>query len=542
GDNLEVLRKYIPPESIDLCYIDPPFNSKRNYNQIYNNIGTEDKAQAQAFTDTWTWDDVAVAAYNDIVSGTNPVYTKKCVELIRGLFVILEAGSLMAYLVSMTQRIAEIYRVLKPTGSFYLHCDPTASHYLKLVLDAIFCMGGGEYKNEIVWRRHYSHNDGNKFGCIHDVILYYTKSNSYLFNRQFLAYDTTYITKNYNLTDPATGKKYRSVSMNAAGQGEAKYFGDKLLHPPKGTHWRWNQDRINEAIKNNIIYFTKTGVPRYKQFLEDMQGVPVQDVWTDFYGLSSHDKERLGYSTQKPEALLERIIKASSNEGDTVLDAYCGCGTTIAVAQRLNRNWIGVDITYQSISVILKRLTETFGNELLNNITLSGIPKDKEAAKALALKKDDRVRKEFEKWAVLTYSNNKAMINEKKGADGGIDGTAYILTGSVNRANEHKDVIFSVKSGKVGVDMIRAFDSVINTNPNTAMGIFITLEEPTKPMLQLAKSAGIFTNPLTGQQYPKLAIVTIDAIIKGERLELPQAVQVLKEAGKQKDKGKELGF
>ena len=356
GDNLETIRKYIKDESVDLCYIDPPFNSKRNYNQIYNNIGTEDKAQAQAFVDTWTWDRNAELGLMEILANEKGLLSRQTVKLIMGLQEVLGKGTLLAYVISMTLRIAEIHRVLKPTGSFYLHCDPTASHYLKLVLDGIFCGNGGDYKNEIIWRRHYSHNDGNKFGSVHDVIFYYTKSKEYTYNRQMLPYDDDYIKKNYASINEKTGKRFRSVSMNAQGQGEAKYFGDMLLTPPAGTHWRWSQERIEEAMEADIIYFTKNGVPRYKQFLEDIEGLTIQDTWTDFYSLSSHDKERLGYPTQKPEALLERIIKASSKEGDVVFDAYCGCGTTVAVAEKLKRNWIGIDDSMIAHKCITERL------------------------------------------------------------------------------------------------------------------------------------------------------------------------------------------
>ena len=467
GDNLEILKKYIKDESIDLCYIDPPFNSKRNYNQIYNNIGGEDKAQAQAFMDTWTWDEYAINGYNEITnSGT---YTKQCVELIIGLRKVLGDGALLAYLIQMTQRISEIYRVLKQSGSFYLHCDPTASHYLKLVLDAVFCAQKGEFQNEIIW--HYRRWTGKaaKFQELHDVIFFYTKSNKYTFNVQYTPYT------------------------------------EKSLKRKQNYHTR---------IKGDDGYVTHI----------DEKGVRDNDVW-QIQLLNSQSKERLGYPTQKPEELLEKIIQASTNEGDLVLDAYCGCGTTVAVAQKLGRKWIGIDITYQSISVILKRLKEHFNQDVIDKTELNGVPHDMASAIALAHKVDDRVRKEFEKWAVLTYSDNKAIINEKKGADSGIDGIAFMLVG----LEEHKQVLFSVKSGHIGVPMIRDFCHVVDRD-KAAMGIFITLEEPTKPMILEAKNMGTYTNPLTHQEYPKIEIVTIKELLNDKRLNLPQAVEVLKEA------------
>jgi site-specific DNA-methyltransferase (adenine-specific) len=359
GDNLDVLRRYIKDESVDLCYIDPPFNSKRNYNQIYNNVGKEDSAQAQAFIDTWTWDDIATQGLAEIKSNYNGVFTEQSIDLITGLEKVLKKGALLAYLVSMTLRIAEIHRVLKPTGSFYFHCDPTASHYLKLVLDAIFCAKGGQYLNEIIWCYRGGGSSKTDFGKRHDVIFRYSKGKDYKFNSD----------------------KIR-IPYQAEGIGRKD---DAMWGKHKGT------DKV------------------YKP--HPLGKVP-EDWWT-INVLNSNDPERLGYPTQKPEQLLERIIEASSNDGDIILDAYCGCGTTVAVANRLNRQWIGIDITYQSISLILKRLTE-HDKSLLDNIEINGVPKDSDSAIALANKSDDRTRKEFEKWIVLTYSNNYAMINEKE--------------------------------------------------------------------------------------------------------------------------------
>lgn len=520
GDNLNILRKYIKDDSIDLCYIDPPFNSKRNYNQIYNNIGQEDKAQAQAFIDTWTWDDEANLGLKEIKENTTNKFTSASIDLIIGLEKVLKQGSLLSYLIHMTRRISEIYRILKPSGSFYLHCDPSASHYLKIVLDSIFCAQNGDFKNEIVWRRHYSHNDGNKFGCIHDIILYYVKSSNYTYNRQSIPYDDEYIKKNYASIDPATGKRFRSVSLNAAGQGTGKNFGELFLTPPSGTHWRWSQERIDAGLASGIIFFTKAGVPRYKQFLDNMDGVPVQDTWTDFYSLSSHDSERLGYPTQKPEMLLERILKTSTNESDIILDAYCGCGTTVAVSQRLNRNWIGIDITYQSISLILKRLEDSFGKNIAEKTILNGVPNDMESAIALAHKKDDKTRKEFEKWAVLTYSNNRAIINEKKGGDGGIDGIAYMVDFDVKGDVESKKVLFSVKSDKkYSPAYIRDLNGTIERE-KAALGFLITLYSADN-LVKESKQYGLYYNKYLQRNFPKIQVICVEELLNGSKMPIP---------------------
>lgn len=472
GDNLEVLRKYIKDETVDLCYIDPPFNSKRNYNQIYNNIGTEDKAQAQAFIDTWTWDDHANQALLQIQENYLGHFTTKSIDLITGLIKVLGKDSLLAYLVSMTLRIAEIHRVLKPTGSFYLHCDPNTSHYLKLVLDSIYCSQGGDYVNEISWCYGSGGASRTHFSKKHDVIFLYRKS----------------------------AKKFT--------------FNVDVVREPYSS-----PEKVEHKIINGKQYKRKHELGR----------IPFD--WWQIPILTNTAKERLGYPTQKPETLLERIILASSNENDLVLDAYCGCGTTIAVAQRLKRKWIGIDITYQSISLILKRLEDTFGKEILDLIELNGVPKDLESAQALANKKDDRTRKEFEKWAVLTYSNNRAIINQKKGADKGIDGTAYFQ----GENQEPEKIILQVKSGKVGTKDLRDLQGTLILE-NAVIGILITLQTPTKEMIKVAKSAGVYQNKFMSKPWDKLQIVTIQEILEEQkRLDIRLGFEVLKSAEKQQE-------
>ncbi len=345
-DNLYVLAG-MNSELVDLIYLDPPFNSKRTYSAP---VGS--KAAGSSFKDMWTWKDVD-EYYLDTLAVDYPTLAKYIANV-----GVIHSKPMMAYLTYMTQRFVEMHRVLKETGSLYLHCDSTASHYLKHLLDGVF--GKNNFRNEIIWRRHYSHNDGKKFGCIHDTILYYTKSPQYTYNRQHLKYDDDYVKQHYNLTDES-GRPFRSVSMNGAGQGEAKYFGKKLLSPPTGRHWIWTQERINQALEEGKIFFTSKGVPRYKQYLEEMRGVPVQDTWTDFYSLSSHDKERTGYPTQKPLALLRRIIETSSNIDDIVLDPFCGCATTCVAAQQLDRKWIGIDIEKNATQILIQRLSDDAG-------------------------------------------------------------------------------------------------------------------------------------------------------------------------------------
>lgn len=535
GDNLDVLRRKIADESVDLCYIDPPFNSKRNYFQIYNNQGGEDRAQAQAFVDTWNWGDEAVEGLTyildiDRLHGGNVgsvKWTEQTVALIRGLEQVIGRGSLLAYLVHMTLRIVEIHRVLKPTGSFYLHCDPTASHYLKLVLDAVFCGQGGDFKNEISWKRSATRSSISKsLRKHHDVIFFYTKSTDYLYNLQYDEHDATLL-KKYTGSD--IRGTFRLVPLMASGKvvngetGKPWRGFDPNTRGKAGMHWLTTHEKLERYVSDGLVDFPRkaSGVPQLRYYLDQNKGVPLSDFWDDVDVINSMGSEALGYPTQKPEALLERIIKASSNEGDTVLDAYCGCGTTVAVAQRLNRQWIGIDITYQSISLILKRLADKYPADwpaIEADILLDGVPRDLASAQALANRKDDKTRKEFEKWSVLTYSNNQARINEKKGADAGIDGIAYFL---IDKDTNGK-AIFQVKSGGAN----RATLATLNSDrqrEKAEFGFLITMDKPTKAMRDEIAAAGKYRHPMLNREDDRLQVITVAEILAGDRLNLPMA-------------------
>jgi site-specific DNA-methyltransferase (adenine-specific) len=373
-------------------------------------------------------------------------------------------------------------------GSFYLHCDPTASHYLKLILDAVFCGQGGDFLNEIIWSYKRYTAASNRFQRLHDVILYYSKSDKTIFNV---------------LRDEYGAK---------SGKADSHYKKDE-----NGKWFRWQKRKGQEPYK---IYLS--------------EGRRVGDVW-EIPIINASAKERLGYPTQKPEALLERIIKASSNIGDTVLDAYCGCGTTIAVAEPLGRNWIGIDITYHSISLILKRMADTFGDGIIREIAVDGIPQDMNAAKALATRQDDRVRKEFEKWAALTYTNNRAVINTKKGADKGIDAVVYFASGS----DTTERMIIQVKSGSANRATIATLHGDMERE-KAQMATLITYEEPTKPMIEEVAKAGLYYHALMGRNYDRIQIVTIQELIEeNKRIELPLSHESIKSA-KQKDKEEQM--
>jgi DNA modification methylase len=505
GDNLDIIRRYVNDETVDLCYIDPPFNSKRNYNQIYMNVGHEDTAQAQAFVDTWTWSGRSNNEIDELIENKIGLYTAQTIKLISGLEKVLTRGSMLSYLISMTLRIAEIHRVLKKTGSFYLHCDPTMSHYLKLVCDSIFCPPGGDFINEIIWCYKSRHFSKTHFGRKHDILFYYSKSDKYTFNWTSILRPLSPVTiKKFKLKDDIG--YYRLCGRGIKGSP---------IKSAKDIDPKWEITNPELVVRDYL-----------------KEGVPIEDYWY-IEILNQSAKERLGYPTQKPEELLEKIISASTDKGDVVLDAYCGCGTTIAVAQKLKRKWIGIDITYHSISLMMKRLEDSFNKTVMDNLELTGVPKDFESAEALANKDDDRVRKEFEKWAVLTYSNNRAVINEKKGKDFGIDGIAFI-SDRINNEIEQMPIIFSVKSDKHPKPSYVCDLIGVMQREKAVLGYFISLYPPTKDMIDEALKQGKYKNDLLGLEYSKVKIVTIQEILDGKQMRLPKSLtrEVLKSAPK----------
>ncbi len=578
GDNLAVLRRAdFKDDSVDLCYIDPPFNSKRTYNQIYNNVGREDVAQAQAFVDTWTWNPLVESHYDEIVGNAGGRFNERTIELIKGLKGVLKtSNSLLAYLIEMTVRIVELHRVLKPTGSFYLHCDPAGSHYLKLICDSIFLTNGGEYQNEIVWRRTGAHGKTLRFGPIHDTIFFYTKSNKWTWTNPKKPYMRGHVNQYFVKDEKGWRTNYYGNVLTGSGirGGESGKVWEGFDPTAKGRHWAIPGKLLEEVDENlndlsqhqKLSFLLERGFiriepgqawPMYEHYVSPKDGQSIPDIWayqpyTEGTVFGTEDgidvdvrwpqpNELLGYQTQKPEGLMRRIIQASSNEGDLVLDAFCGCGTTIAAAEQLKRRWIGIDITYQAIAVILRRLEKRYPDtfsKIFANIYLDGIPKDVESAIALANRRDDRVRKEFEKWAVLTYTNNRAVINEKKGADKGIDGIAYFVS---SRAKDTSKAVIQVKSGGVSRSDIATLNSD-RQREGAEIGVLITLEEPSKQMYTEAKSSGIYQSELMAAPVGKIRIVTVKAIIEEfERLDLPMSLEVLK-AARAVVEGNQLAF
>ena len=528
GDNLPILREYIPDESVDLVYLDPPFNSNRSYNVLFKDeSGKAAEAQITAFDDTWHWGHQAEELYAELVTEVNGDVG----QMIGALRGAIGENQMMAYLVMMAGRLVELHRVLKPTGSLYLHCDPTASHYLKIVLDTIF--GAQNFRNEVIWRRTTSHSDARRCGSVHDVRLFYSKSEEYVWNRVLQPLSTEYVDQYYRYKDE-DGRRFMSGDLTGAGDGPPRFFGEHgTIAPPQGRHWMYDQAGIDRVLKENRIFWTRNGVPRLKRYLDEAQGMPVTDIWDDIQPLRSWHQELLGYPTQKPLALLERIISASSNPDDLVLDPFCGCGTTIAAAQKLGRRWIGIDVTHLAINLQKYRLKDSHSLVAKKDYDVIGEPGDVGAARQLA--EDDRFQ--FQAWATSlvggrVQGGDGTAKSAKKGPDKGVDGIIPFLD---DKKNAYQ-VILQVKSGKVGSRDVRDLLGTLEREKAT-IGVLITLEPPTKDMITEAVSAG-FYKPTWWEACPRLQILTIEQLLHGAQVQMPPPHGAFKQAPKvQQDHG-----
>jgi site-specific DNA-methyltransferase (adenine-specific) len=529
GDNLAIMREYLPDESVDLVYLDPPFNSNRNYNVLFKDeSGREAEAQLEAFEDTWHWSEAAEETLYRLQTEEADEVSKA----ISALQDLIGKNQVMAYLVMMAARLVELHRVLKPTGSLYLHCDPTASHYLKIVMDAIF--GPTSFKNEVVWQRTSAHNDPARYGRVHDILLFYAKGRTHKWNQQYEAPDERYFTA-HDFERDEDGRLYRKRDLTAPGHGDRSgQYEWKGKRPPTGRMWSYTKENMERLEAEGRIVYTRTGMPRLKIYREDLRGVGLQDVWAhpDLW-LNSASKERLGYPTQKPLALMERIISTSSDPGDVVLDPFCGCGTAIAAAQKLGRKWIGIDITHLSIALMKYRLEAMFPGIQLE---VKGEPKDVESARQLA--HDDRYQ--FQWWA-LSLIRAKPLGAKgggktgKKGSDKGIDGVINFID---DRGAKPQRILVQVKSGKVKSGDIRDLRGTVERE-GAAMGVFITLEPSSRDMRTEAVSAGFYHSPGWGQDYPKIQILTIEELLHGAEVRMPPQYGTFKEAQRVRMQGPE---
>jgi DNA modification methylase len=509
GDNLDILRRYIPDASVDLVYLDPPFNSNRDYNVIFKDeSGRKSDAQIVAFDDTWHWGPGPEAHYAYLTNtGLNHGQVPSPVStIVAALRAGIGENQMTAYLVEMAVRLVELHRVLRPTGSLYLHCDPTASHYLKIILDAVFDVRN--FRNEVTWKRFSAKNDSKQYGRGHDVLLYYTKGPNRTWNVLYGPFEMDYVDENYRYVEPGTGRRYRRGDLTANKPGGDVDYEWHAMRPYKGRHWAYSAANLDQMLAEGRIEFRSTGMPVYKRYLDEQPGVPLQDLWTDIR-LHAGSNERLGYPTQKPIALLERIIAASSNPGDIVLDPFCGCGTALVAAEKLGRRWIGIDVTYLSIAVMKARLKDSFG---LSDVEVIGQPTEVEGARAMLVGTGLEGQYQFQWWALDLVGAQPQGDTKKKGADKGVDGIVN-FTGA---GGKMESVIVSVKSGHVGAAMIQQFKGAMETH-GAAMGVFITLEEPTGPMKQEAAIAGRYHSEVSGKDYPRLQILTIRELLEEHR-------------------------
>jgi len=537
GDNLKVLREHVEAESVDLVYLDPPFKSDQDYNVLFaEQNGTRSAAQIHAFQDTWRWDEAAAAAYQEVVEAGGRVSL-----VMQGFRQAIGENDMLAYLAMMAPRLVELHRVLRPTGSIYLHCDPTANHYLKLLMDAVF--GPANFLNEIIWKRTHAHGSSRRYGPLHDTILYCAKSGSYVWTNPRVRHDPDYIGKRFTHEDEQ-GRKFQPISLTGAGvrHGESGKPWQGIDPTHVGRHWALPkhvlrslgleegsvQKKLDALDAAGLIYWPEKegGTPRLKWYADRLEGAAIGDVWTDIPPISARSAERLGYPTQKPEPLLRRMIEASTREGDTVLDPFCGCGTTIAVAQQLNRRWLGIDITHLAISLIKHRLHHTFGEGIQEAYEVIGEPVDVHGARALA----DEDPYQFQYWALGLV--DARPVEQRKGPDKGIDGRIFFHD-SVE-SQETKQIVLSVKGGKLQVAHVRDLHGVVDRE-KAALGGLITMQEPTRAMRAEAASAGFYESPW-GSRHPRLQILTVQDLLSGKRIDMPASrdLRTFKKAPKAK--------
>lgn len=505
GDNLHVMA-VMPKYSVDLIYLDPPFKSDQTYNLIYSQYtGRPVPEQAEAFCDTWDMD-----VEKEKIAKTMPMLLRDSgvedyyVEFWRYWMQALRHTQphLLAYLIYMVERLCHMKVLLKPTGSIYLHCDPEASHYIKVMMDGIF--GHRNFRNEIVWKRTSAHSSAKRYGPVHDVVLYYTMSDKYTWNPLFTEYDERYVRERFREDEEGRSFKDSDATGSGVRHGETGKPWRGFDPTDKGRHWAYPPAELEEMHERGDIFWPKKagGWPRLKQYVEDLKGIPIQDVWTDVFPINSQSKERLGYPTQKPVGLLHRIIRASTNEGDVVFDPFCGCGTTIYAAHETGRRWMGCDVAILAVRLVEEQLEARYGLKKGEHYHESGIPNSVESAAALF--GEDPFQ--FEHWAVEYVGG----FPTKKTADKGVDGRIYFET-----RDELGVMVLSVKGGAVRPTDVRDLIGVLSTEQGSELAGFISLQEPSKAMRQAAAKAGDWE--YRGVSYPRVQFLTVREILEDKR-------------------------
>lgn len=516
GDNLDVLRRHIGDETVDLVYLDPPFNSNRDYNVLFKEQdGSRAAAQIKAFGDTWRWDRSAADAYAAVCEEGGDVSLA-----MQAFRTFLGTNDMLAYLSMMAPRLVEMRRVLKPTGSIYLHCDPTASHYLKMLLDAVF--GPANFLSELVWKRSSAHNSAKRWGPVHDTLLVYRKGSDHTWNPIYQPLPEATADAWYNNIEPGTGRRFNRADLTASGTrtGPSGTPWRGIDPTVKGRHWAIpgfvkdiveglsTQDALDALDTAGRLFWPKRagGMPMLKRYLDESKGIAAQDVITDIAPLNNVAAERLHYPTQKPEALLERIIEASSNIGDVVLDPFCGCGTAVAVAERLGRRWIGIDITALAVTTMKNRLEGAKYRVVGEPTTL---------ADAERLAAEDPYQ--FQYWALGLVGARPA--DEKKGADKGIDGRLFFH--DEGASGKTKQLVLSVKAGKLTATMVRDLRGVLERE-KAAGAVLISMQEPTQLMRAEAASAGFYDSPMWGDgRFPRMQLITVGELLAGGSIDYP---------------------
>ena len=509
GDNLEVLPDF-PSECVDLVYLDPPFNSNRSYNVLFRETaGAEAEAQIEAFEDTWQWTTATAEVFDEVASRGDDVG-----RLLQAFVSALGHNDMTAYLTMMAPRLIELRRVMKPTASIYLHCDPTASHYLKTLMDAVF--GVRNFRNEIIWKRTSAHSDARRYGRVHDVLLFFTNGRASNWNDVFQPYDEAYVEQYYRYEDE-DGRRWMSGDLSAAGLSGGGY--EYEWHGYTRV-WRVPEETMRRLDAESRVFYTRTGFPRLKRYLDESRGLRASDVWSDIEAVRSWHRERLPYPTQKPEALLERIIEASSNPGDLVLDPFCGCGTATVAAHRLGRQWVGIDITYLAVDLMQHRLRDTFPDDFGEGVPVDGEPADEAAALALA----ERGKFQFQFWAVARLGGTARSGTPRMGPDQGIDGVTTFPERDPNDPEsptlQHKQVIISVKGGGTGVRDVRDLRGVVERE-DAAIGVLVTARQPTRAMINEANAAGLYRSAWDDTTWPRIQLLTAGDIVRGTGIEMP---------------------
>jgi site-specific DNA-methyltransferase (adenine-specific) len=463
--------------------------------------GERAASQIKAFEDTWTWDYTAEWSYRQTVEAGGRVS-----KALQAFHTLLGPSNMLAYLAMMAPRLVELRRVLKPSGNIYLHCDPTASHYLKLLMDAVF--DPRNFRNEITWKRTTTHSDAKRWSPVADTILQYSKGENPTWVPQHAPHDEAYIATKYRYHD-ADGRCYRLHDMTSPNpRPNMMYEWKGFRSPPKG--WRFSKETMAKLDADNRIVYPddKAKRPQVKRYLDEMPGQVMGTVWTDISPINSQAAERLGYPTQKPEVLLERIICASSRPGDVVLDPFCGCGTATVAAQKLGRTWIGIDITHLAITLVKTRLKDSFGLVADKDYKVVGEPVSVPDAQALAATDPWQ----FQWWALGLVGARPA--EQKKGADKGIDGRLYFHDDGTTT----KQIILSVKAGHTSSPHVRDLRGVVERE-EAAIGVLICMQEPTPHMRTEAVAAGFYDSPWGS--HPRIQILTVSDLLEGKRIDYP---------------------